>query len=217
MGLRHEPRTRGDSNGRPRREQRRRKRLAERLRRSGNERQLHVLPVRGADVVDERPALQRRWAIAGGREDQPVRRLPHRGLAHITDEQLPRPRAHGRQHHAPLAAIAVGARDVQVAGDILPEIGVGDAHTRRAADLYRCDVTGIGHDRQLVALCRAGVTARAGAAFHVQDAADHRHAASARTSTRDPRSAWSTCNVVASGASDTRRARSRRAAGVGES
>ena len=78
----------GDGNFRTAGVERLRERLDEALRRTGDQRELHVVPVGADGVVDDGPALHGGVAVGLAREDHAIGGFPDRHFADVADAQL---------------------------------------------------------------------------------------------------------------------------------
>jgi hypothetical protein len=141
-----------------------RNRLDERLRRTGDQRELHIRPVLSDRVVDDGPALEDGFSIAVGQHET-VGRFPDRDFADVADEQPPRAAAARGDDHLAGGVASARRHDRHVLADVVAQIFVEHAHDRLWRDFDRLRVAIVAHERQLGGGF-GGAAARVRARFH---------------------------------------------------
>src|SRR6185369_16259053 len=92
-----------------------RERLNEALRRSGDEGELHVVPVCADGVVDDCPALEGGIAVGLARKDHTVGSFPNGHFADVADAELARAGAEGVEREMAKAGRVRGREQFEVA------------------------------------------------------------------------------------------------------
>src|SRR6185437_11286479 len=108
-----------------------RERLNEALRRAGDEREMHIVPVGSYRVVDDGPALQSCGAISLARKDHAIRDLPYRHFADVADAKLPLACAKRIEREVPQPGGVGSRKQLKIAIEFALQAGVGWAHAKR--------------------------------------------------------------------------------------
>ncbi len=118
--------------------------LNERLRRSRNQRQFDVLPVFADRVIHDGPALQQRLALL--RNYDPVRTLPYRNFADVTDQQIALAFTGGRDGHAADVLIACRCDQAKILSNLFVDVLFCNADTGRGIQVEHSDFAVVGHE-----------------------------------------------------------------------